>query len=290
MPDHTSWFSYLLALPGLRALEQAVEHMGWSRSIAHTSESVLNHPHAPVTLEYTLLALFAVLLVLLFALVTRARIAQTEKALIPEGRLTVSSFTENFVEAFYNVLKDALGPKDAKYFLPIIGTCAMFIFFSNALGLVPGFSPATSNFNVTLACGLVIFVTTHLYGLRRNGVVYLKHFLGPVWWLAPLMLPLELISHIARPITLAIRLMVNMFVDHLVVSVFTVLVALVLPVPIMLMGVLVVTVQTYVFCLLSTVYVQMAIEHHDDHGDDHGHAADKGHAKKDHGHAEAAAA
>jgi F-type H+-transporting ATPase subunit a len=275
MPDHTSWFSYLLTLPGLRALEQTIEHMGWNRSIAHTSESVLNHPHAPVTLEYTLLALFAVLLVLVFALVTRARIAQTEKALIPEGRLTVASFTENFVEAFYDVLKDALGPKDAKYFLPIIGTCALFIFFSNALGLIPGFSPATSNFNVTLACGLVIFTTTHLYGLRRNGVAYLKHFLGPVWWLAPLMLPLELISHIARPITLAIRLMVNMFVDHLVVSVFTVLVALVLPVPIMLMGVLVVTVQTYVFCLLSTVYVQMAIEHHDEHGHEHGHGAEK---------------
>jgi F-type H+-transporting ATPase subunit a len=286
MPDHTSWFSYLLSLPGLHALEQAVEHMGWNRSIAHTSESVLNHPHAPVTLEYTLLAIFAILLVLLFAVITRARVAQTEKALIPEGELTVSSFTENFVEAFYNVLKDALGPKDAKYFLPIIGTCAMFIFFSNALGLLPGFSPATSNFNVTLACGLVVFVTTHLYGLRRNGAVYLKHFLGPVWWLAPLMLPLEIISHIARPITLAIRLMVNMFVDHLVVSVFTVLVALVLPVPIMLMGVLVVTVQTYVFCLLSTVYIQMAIEHHDDHG----HEADHGAHAKPHGHGEAVAA
>jgi F-type H+-transporting ATPase subunit a len=289
MPDHTSWFTYLLTLPGLHALEQAVEHMGLNRSIAHTSQSVLNHPHAPVTLEYTLLALFAVLVVLVFALITRARIAQTEKALIPEGQLTISSFTENFVEAFYNVLKDALGAKDAKYFLPIIGTCALFIFFSNALGLIPGFSPATSNFNVTLACGLVIFITTHLYGLRRNGVVYLKHFLGPVWWLAPLMLPLELISHIARPITLAIRLMVNMFVDHLVVSVFTVLVALVLPVPIMLMGVLVVTVQTYVFCLLSTVYVQMAIEHHDDHGDGHAHGHEKSH-DKGHGHAQAVAA
>jgi F-type H+-transporting ATPase subunit a len=272
MPDHTSWFSYLLTLPGLHALEQSLEHMGWNRSIAHASEQALNHSHAPLTLEYTLLAVFSILLILLFAVLTRARIARTESALIPEGRLTIASFTENFVEAFYNVLKDALGPKDAKHFLPIVGTCAIFIFFSNALGLVPGFSPPTSNFNVTLACGLVIFITTHLYGLRRNGVAYLKHFLGPVPWLAPLMLPLELISHIARPITLAIRLMVNMFVDHLVVSVFAMLVALILPVPIMLMGVLVVSVQTYVFCLLSTVYIQMAIEHHDDHGhEEHAH-------------------
>lgn len=274
MPDHTSWFTYLMTLPGLHALEEAVEHMGLNRSIAHTSEAMLNHPHAPVTLEFTGLAIFAILLILLFAVATRARIAQTDKALLPEGKLTMASFTEKFVEAFYGLLKDALGAKDAKHFLPIIGTCALFIFFSNVLGLLPGFAPATSNFNVTFACGLVVFITTHLYGLKRNGAVYLKHFLGPVWWLAPLMLPLEIISHIARPITLAIRLMVNMFVDHLVVSVFTVLVALVLPVPIMLMGVLVVTVQTYVFCLLSTVYIQMAIEHHDDHGPegDHAHA------------------
>jgi F-type H+-transporting ATPase subunit a len=278
MPDHTSWFSYLLTLPGLRSLETALDQTGLNRSMSHTSESILNHPHTPVTLEYSLLAVFSILVILLFAVITKGRVAQTEKAILPEGELTVSSFTENFVNVFYGLLNDALGPKDAKHFLPIIGTCAIFIFFSNAMGLLPGFAPPTSNFNVTFACGLVVFFTTHLYGLKRGGVAYLKHFLGPVLALSWLLLPLEIISHIARPITLAIRLMVNMFVDHLVVSVFTVLVALVLPVPIMVMGVLVVTVQTYVFCLLSTVYIQMAIEHHDDHGAEGGHAHHDEHA------------
>jgi F-type H+-transporting ATPase subunit a len=278
MPEHTSWFTYLMTLPGLENLRRAINYSAFNQSITYPRNPENPAEAMPLTLEYTALAVFVILLVLLVALMARARVARTESALVPEGKLTVASFMENFVEAFYGMLKDALGAKDAKFFLPIIGTCAVFIFFSNALGLVPGFAPPTSNLNVTLACGLVVFFCTHFFGLKRNGVAYLKHFIGPVWWLAPLMLPLELISHIARPLTLGIRLMVNMFVDHLVVSVFTVLLALFLPVPIMLMGILVVVVQTYVFCLLSTVYIQMAIEHHEEHAEElsahdphHGH-------------------
>ena len=210
-------------------------------------------------------------------LVTRGRIAKTSEAVVPEGSLTVASFTENFVETFYDLLADVLGKKEARHFLPIIGTCALLIFFSNALGLIPGFAPPTSNFNVTLACGLVIFFATHYYGLKHQGVAYLKHFVGPMPALAPLMLPLEIISHLVRPLSLAIRLCVNLFVDHMVVSVFTGLAFLLVPVPIMVLGVLVVVLQTYVFCLLATIYFQLAIDHGDDHGHDahaeHGHAA-----------------
>ncbi len=276
MPEHTSWFTYLMALPGLHNLERALTGKVVTYPYQVDPATGASVP-TPVTLEYTALAIFVILLVLLFVLIARARVARTETAVVPEGELTVASFMENFVEIFYGMLKDSLGPKDARVFLPIIGTCAVFIFFGNAIGLIPGFAPPTSNLNVTLACGLVIFFTTHLYGFKRNGAAYLKHFLGPVIWLAPLMILIELISHIVRPITLGIRLMVNMFVDHLVVSVFTVLVALVLPVPIMVMGILVVAVQTYVFCLLSTVYIAMAIEQHDDHGEEHGHDVHHGH-------------
>lgn len=276
MPEHTSWFTYLMSLPGLERLRQVLNYTAFNQTITYPRNPENPSEAMPLTLEYSALAMFVVLLVVLVALIVRARIARTETAIVPEGKLTLSSFVENFVEAFYGVLKDALGPEDAKHFLPIIGTCAVFIFFSNALGLIPGFAPPTSNLNVTLACGLIVFVTTHLYGLKRGGIGYLKHFIGPVWWLAPLMLPLEIISHIARPLTLGIRLMVNMFVDHLVVSVFTVLLALILPVPIMLMGILVVVVQTYVFCLLATVYIQMAIEHHDEHAEEE-HARDPHH-------------
>ena len=275
MPEHTSWFSYLMTFPGLRNLEHALT--GKIITYPSVTDGAGHSVPTPVTLEYTSLAIFTILVILLFVLITRARVARTEAAVVPDGKLTIASFMENFVEIFYGMLKDSLGPKDARFFLPIIGTCAVFIFFGNAIGLVPGFAPPTSNFNVTFACGLVIFFSTHFYGFRRNGIGYAKHFLGPVLWLAPLMLVIELISHIVRPITLGIRLMVNMFVDHLVVSVFTVLVALILPVPIMIMGILVVAVQTYVFCLLSTVYIAMAIEHHDEHAEEHGHEPHHGH-------------
>lgn len=298
MPDHTSWFTYLLALPNFRALWAMFNHYGCvdanGAQVAMESggmcpggtpaQELPNHfsypANTPVTLEYTTILLFVVLLIAAFVMITRGRLAKTSEALVPEGNLTVASFTENFVETFYDLLADVLGKKEARHFLPIIGTCALLIFFSNALGLIPGFAPATSNFNVTLACGLVIFFATHFYGLKHQGAAYLKHFIGPMPLLAPLMLPLEIISHLVRPVSLAIRLAVNLFVDHMVVAVFTGLAFLLVPVPIMVLGVLVVVLQTYVFCLLATIYFQLAIEHSDDHGDAHaahGHGAETAH-------------
>ena len=147
----------------------------------------------------------------------------------------------------------------------------VLIFFSNAIGLVPGFAPATDNFNTTLACGILIFITTHIYGLKENGLAHIKHLFGP--WLGPFGIPLniwmffiELISHIARPLSLGIRLMANMMADHMVLSIFCGLLPVSLmfipvPLPMYLLGSLVVVVQTLVFCLLSTVYISMAIEH-----------------------------
>ena len=296
MPDHTSWFTYLLALPNFRGLWAMFNHLGCVNAAGESVPLVSggecpadyqlaelpNHfsypANTPVTLEYTTLAIFAVAVVMVLTLVLKGKIAKTADAIVPEGELTPSSFLENFVETFYGMLREALGKADARYFLPIIGTSALFIFFSNVLGLVPGFSPPTSNFNVTLACGLVIFFCTHYYGLKRTGLAYFKHFVGPIPALAPLMIPLEIVSHLVRPFSLAVRLVANMFVDHLLVSVFTSLVFLLVPLPIMLLGVLTVALQTYVFCLLATPYIQLAIEQHDDHGD-HAHGHEGEHAQ-----------
>ena len=114
--------------------------------------------------------------------------------------------------------------------------------------------------------------STHVFGVMEHGLKYFKHFLGPVWWLAPLMLPIELVSHIARPLSLTLRLLGNMAADHKVVSSFFALVPLIVPVPFLILGVMVVIVQTLVFCLLSMVYIQGAVTH-EGHGDDdhHGH-------------------
>lgn len=194
------------------------------------------------------------------------KLKNTQSALIPDEKLTPATFAEIMVGASYGLMKDIMGPKAARYFLPLIGTCAFFILFSNLLGLVPGFLSPTGSLAVTLALGLIIFVTTHIYGIKEHGFAYIKHFLGPIikWYALPLMLlflVVELISHFVRPMSLGMRLMANMFADHAVLGVFLALIAWFVPVPVLLLGSLVCVVQALVFCILSTVYISMAIEH-----------------------------
>ncbi|HEY8432955.1 MAG TPA: F0F1 ATP synthase subunit A [Sandaracinaceae bacterium] len=210
------------------------------------------------------------LLLTVMALIAYGKIKDKQAALVPDGKLTVRTFVELMVGTAYGMMKDIMGPKAAKFFLPLIGTCAFFILFSNVLGLIPGLLPPTSTLSVTLALSLVIFFTTHIFGVKEHGLAYFKHFLGPIikWYALPLMLlfvVVETISHLVRPMSLAIRLMANMFADHAVLGVFLALVAWVVPVPILLLGSLVVVVQTLVFCVLSTVYISMAIEHSEEH-------------------------
>ena len=153
---------------------------------------------------------------------------------------------------------DAERPK--RYF-PIIGTAATFVFFANAMALIPGMPVATNNLNITFGCGLVVFIWFNAYGLMTNGMSYVKHLAGPAWWLAPLIFPIELISLCVRPITLGVRLMINMAVDHLIVALFMGLIAILVPIPLMLLTILVVVVQTMVFTLLTCVYIGLATEH-----------------------------
>ena len=107
---------------------------------------------------------------------------------------------------------------------------------------------------------LLVFVVTHWYGVKEHGVSYFKHFFGPIWWLAPLMLIIEVISHIARPLSLSLRLFGNMYGHEIVLMIFLALVPFLLPVPMMLMGVLVAFIQTFVFTLLSMIYLAGALE------------------------------
>lgn len=204
------------------------------------------------------------------AFASYGKIKDAKAAIIPEDKLTVRTFVELLVGTAYGMMKDIMGAKAARFFLPLIGTCAFFILFSNSLGLIPGFVPPTSSLSVTAACSIVIFFATHIFGVKEHGLPYFKHFFGPIikWYALPLMLLMfvvEVISHLVRPASLAVRLMANMFADHLVLSVFVGLVPLIVPVPILLLGSLVVVVQCLVFCILSTVYISMAIEHAEEH-------------------------
>lgn len=195
-----------------------------------------------------------------------------QNAIVPPRSFSLRLLFEMFADAVYSVAEGVMGEKNAKKYLPIVGTLACFIFFSNVLALIPGMAPPTAVLKTNVALALTVFVLTHAFGVKENGLAYFKHFLGPVWWLAPLMLPIELVSHIARPVSLSIRLAGNISADHKVVAAFFALVPLLLPVPFLILGVLVAVVQTLVFSLLTMVYIQGAVAHEHDHGDDeHGH-------------------
>jgi F-type H+-transporting ATPase subunit a len=205
-------------------------------------------------------------------------------ALIPPSHMSLRNIFEMFADGVLSTAEGVMGPVNARRFLPLIGTFAFFIFFSNILALIPGFIPPTAALKTNVALGVMVFLITHFYGFKDGGIKYLAHFLGPVWWLSPLMLPIELIGHLARPVSLSLRLLGNIAADHKVVSAFFAMVPLLVPVPFLILGTLVCIVQTLVFSLLAMVYIQGAVEH--DHGDDHGEGHGDGHGHE-HAHAEA---
>ncbi len=178
----------------------------------------------------------------------------------PTGKLDFATFFEVAIGGLYNFTKNSLGDKAKSVFF-LTGTFAAFIFFNNAIGLIPGFNPPTDKFSVTIVLGLTAFIAYNVLGIREHGLSYVKQFLGPAWYLAWLMLPIELISHIVRPISLALRLFGNITGDHKVGAVFFGLVPLIVPLPFLGLGLFVAGMQTFVFLLLTLVYMQMAVSH-----------------------------
>lgn len=176
-----------------------------------------------------------------------------------EKTFSLANLMELAVGGLLNFMRQNMGEYAGK-FLPLIGTTAVFILISNLLGSIPGFDPPTSNLNTTLACAIVIVLATHYVGIRTHGASYIKHFLGPVWWLAPFMLIIELIGHFARVLSLSVRLFGNMFGDHMVLAIFMGLVPLLIPVIFMGLGIFVALVQAFVFTLLSILYISGALE------------------------------
>jgi F-type H+-transporting ATPase subunit a len=204
------------------------------------------------------------LIILLLAFLANSKLKSGELSdddLVPAPKLTVLNLMELMVTGLRGIMKDSLGDA-APRFLYLIGAFAFFILFSNLSGLVPGFMPPTDNINTTLALALVVFVAYNAYGIKEHGVVkYAAHFCGPFWWLAWLMLPIEIISHLARPMSLCLRLFGNIMGDHLVGAIFFMLAPLVVPVFTSVLGLFVSFVQTFVFILLAMVYISGAIAH-----------------------------
>ena len=194
-----------------------------------------------------------------FAAAVRPKFAAVG-AVEPEDGVTSRNIAEVFVEAIGSLAEGVIG-HGAERYVPLLASFFAFILLSNLIGLVPGFSPPTADFNITFALGVVSFAAYHFYGAREHGPKYVKHFLGPVLFLMPLMLVVEVFSDVFRPVSLGIRLFANMFADHQVVEIFTGLTKLGVPVVFDVLGAFVAVVQAFVFTMLSAIYIALAISH-----------------------------
>ncbi len=175
---------------------------------------------------------------------------------VPTG---LQNFFEPVIDGIDGMIEETMGPKGKAYF-PLIATIAFFILTSNLIALIPGFYPPTANLNTNAAMALTVFAMTHIIGIKEHGIGYLKHFCGPVIWLAPLIFPIEIVGHLARPLSLTLRLFGNMYGHEIVLMIFFALVPFLLPLPMMLMGVLVAFIQTFVFMLLAMIYIAGSLE------------------------------
>lgn len=180
---------------------------------------------------------------------------------LPAG---IQNFFEMVVDGIMKFMEDIIGHHSRQY-LPLIGMLAFFILISNLIGLVPGFMSPTSNINTTAACAIIVFFATHYYGVKAHGISYIKHFFGPIRSLPAiplmlLMLILELIGHFARVLSLSLRLFGNIFGEDLILLILVFLVPLLMPLPIMFIAIFTSVVQTFVFVLLTMIYIKLATE------------------------------
>jgi F-type H+-transporting ATPase subunit a len=182
-----------------------------------------------------------------------------------KGVSLIPTKAQNVMEIFISGIEDFMVDitgEEGRWLFPLVATLFLYIFVGNMIGLIPGFYPPTANINTTLSCALIVVIFTHVIGIKYHGIKYVKHFMGPVWWLAPLIFVIEIIGHVARILSLSIRLMGNMTGHEIVLGILFALAGLFFaPLPIMVLGVFVSLVQAFVFFLLSVMYFTGALEH-----------------------------
>ncbi len=230
-------------------------------------------PHPLVHGNVHVITAAIVALLLIFAgLLVRGKLIRLEQAVVPSNRVTLTNVFELILENILGLMEGVIGHGAQKYF-PFVATIFIFIFTSNMLGLIPGFPPPTNSINTNLACALCVFIYFNVIGIKEQGFVnYFRHFAGPKfssWVLTLLMgmmiLPIELFGTSIRPLTLSLRLLCNIFADHLVLQTFAGLVPLIVPVAFMILGIFVAFVQAFVFTLLTTIYISLAAAHEEHH-------------------------
>jgi F-type H+-transporting ATPase subunit a len=208
------------------------------------------YPQAPISNAVAMELLVILFLLVLFLLV-RSRLSVES----PSGLQHIFEGLHGFIEG---QSRDVIGPHSER-FTPFLVALGLFILIANLFGVVPGLESPTAYAVVPLGCAVCAFFYYQAQGFRQSGIGYLKHFLGPMWWLAPLMLPLEIISHLARVMSLSIRLYANMFAGDMVTLVFFSLIPVVIPVVFLGLHIGVALLQAYIFVLLVTVYLAGAV-------------------------------
>ncbi len=211
--------------------------------------------------EWLILSHFVLVLGIVFYI---ARSATNKMQLVPNGAQNVM---EAFIGGVIAMGADTMGEKNARVYLPLIGSFAFVIFISNMMGVIPGFEAPTGNINFTLSLALIVFVYYNYVGIKLNGFVnYFKHFMGPLPILAPLMFPIEIISHLSRIISLSFRLFGSIKGDDMFLMVLLMLVPWLLPLPGFFLLTAFGLLQAFIFSILTYVYiagsVMMAEEEH----------------------------
>jgi F-type H+-transporting ATPase subunit a len=208
----------------------------------------LENHYFPAHVTYTW---FIVVLLSFFSFLATRRLE------VYPGRL--QNVMETIVGGLDSLLTDTMGHQGRRFF-PLIATLGIFILTSNLLGIIPGFESPTANINTTACMALVVFFSTHVVGVMTHGFKYFKQFMGPVWWLTPLMMPIEIISHFSRPLSLTVRLFGNIMGEDIVLGVVLLLVPLLVPLPVFALMIFTSVIQTLVFMLLAMMYISGALE------------------------------
>ncbi len=196
--------------------------------------------------------------VVMILLITLGAIAAKSVKMIPSKGQNVFEIIISGMEDFMISVTGEQG----RWLFPLAATVFLYVATCNLIGLVPGFFPPTASLNTTASCALTVVIFTHMIGLKYHGIKYIKHFLGPVWWMIPIIFPIEVIGHVARILSLSFRLFGNMMGHELVLGILLALAGLFFaPLPLMALGIFVAMVQAFVFFLLSIMYFTGAMEH-----------------------------
>jgi F-type H+-transporting ATPase subunit a len=200
-------------------------------------------------------------LLLIFGWFARNSLAAAADPTMPDAGISLRAVAEVVVEWIDGFVAGVMETHGYRDLVPFLGSLFLFILACNFFGLIPGMEPPTSYSNLTFALGAVSFAYYIYQGLKANGVHYLRSFLGPILLLAPLMLPIELADNLFRPFSLGVRLYANMFADHQVLSIFTGLTKLVVPLAFYTLGAIVCVIQALIFMVLTMSYIKLAQSH-----------------------------